>query len=88
MPINMLLIFEIMTLDHVSPATVSRCGMIYMDPKALGWKTLALSWVINCNPVWMDGNSDLIIDLFSFIFPPVSFEVFVICVVSDLRIFF
>ncbi|GAB0094584.1 Dynein heavy chain [Sergentomyia squamirostris] len=69
MPQNMILIFELMTLEHISPATVSRCGMVFMEPQALGWKTLAASWITQCNPVWVEGNQDFILDLFAWIFP-------------------
>jgi dynein heavy chain, axonemal len=38
------LLFEVGDLQYASPATVSRCGMVYLDPKNLGYKPHFQKW--------------------------------------------
>nr|CAK6928266.1 unnamed protein product [Fasciola hepatica] len=39
------LLFEVSDLQYASPATVSRCGMVYLDPSNLGYMPYWTSWI-------------------------------------------
>ncbi|XP_051280505.1 dynein axonemal heavy chain 12 [Dicentrarchus labrax] len=68
---QMSLIFEAMDLSQASPATVSRCGMIYMEPSQLGWDPLVISWM-NTLPEALQSpdNQSLLLELFHWLLPP------------------
>lgn len=41
----MTMMFEVEDLSQASPATVSRCGMVYLEAQQIGWFALVKSYV-------------------------------------------
>ncbi len=39
------MLFEVFDLQYASPATISRCGMVYVDPKDIGWSPFLWRWL-------------------------------------------
>ncbi|XP_025092040.1 dynein heavy chain 10, axonemal-like isoform X1 [Pomacea canaliculata] len=39
------MLFEVFDLQYASPATISRCGMVYVDPKNLGYTPYWQKWL-------------------------------------------
>lgn len=44
MPETCTMLFEVQDLKVASPATVSRCGMVYLEPVHLGWEPHIATW--------------------------------------------
>jgi len=63
----MRMLFEVQDLAVASPATVSRCGMVYMTPEELGWKPYVKSWIPRIYPdetILNVEHKDLLLALF------------------------
>ncbi|KAH0814233.1 hypothetical protein GEV33_008564 [Tenebrio molitor] len=67
---NKRIIFEIENLNQASPAMVSRCGIIYMDPYTINWKPLLSSWLRCGGFEWQEGYEENFTTLFDWIIPP------------------
>lgn len=70
---RMNLIFEPMDLEHASPATVSRCGMIYMEPSQLGWQTFFESYKVQLKEKLLFEQVELLVDIVDWLFPPIFY---------------
>ena len=55
----MTMMFEVEDLAVASPATVSRCGMVYMEPESLGLSPFVTSW-LNILPEKVKANKYIV----------------------------
>ncbi|XP_050671120.1 dynein axonemal heavy chain 3 isoform X2 [Leptidea sinapis] len=66
---KMNLIFEAADLEFASPATVSRCGMIYMEPEQLGWRAFLTSYNVLLTKKLIPEQYELIQELIDWLVP-------------------
>jgi dynein heavy chain len=68
---TMNMIFEVRDLEVASPATVSRCGMIFVEPEEMGWDPMFQSWM-QARPEFMeDAHKEALRELITWLVPPV-----------------
>ncbi|KAK2964418.1 putative Dynein axonemal heavy chain 6 [Blattamonas nauphoetae] len=64
------LLFEVENLDEASPATVSRCGMVYIDPAGLPWITVVQRWMQQLDDkLWPPSLKEFTLELFEATLP-------------------
>jgi dynein heavy chain, axonemal len=63
---RMTMMFEVEDLAVASPATVSRCGMVYMEPGAIGNEPLIKSWIKTCPETFSHHRKNLLPTLESY----------------------
>ena len=67
---TMNMIFEPQDLEVASPATVSRCGMVYYEPHQMGLYPSLMSWLNTLPETFSDGIKDVIESIFKWLVPP------------------
>ncbi|XP_023668206.2 dynein axonemal heavy chain 6 [Paramormyrops kingsleyae] len=58
------MMFEVQDLAVASPATVSRCGMVYIDPNELKWMPYVQSWITGLPEKITEAMRRYLLDLF------------------------
>lgn len=59
----------LLTVFFPQPATVSRCGMVYLEPSSFGWRPLLTSWLASLPPALQDHHA-LILALMDWLVQP------------------
>ena len=67
---NMNMIFEPMDLAVASPATVSRCGMVYLEPHQMGWEPIFYSWKNKLPATLLEEHFKTVNELAEVVIPP------------------
>ncbi|GBG26414.1 Dynein heavy chain 7, axonemal [Hondaea fermentalgiana] len=64
------MVFEPIDLAVASPATVSRCGMVYMEPEKLGWRPMADAWLRRLREKVGDEGCETLREIFDWLVAP------------------
>ena len=68
------MIFETADLEQASPATVSRCGMVYMEPAELGWEPVFSSYLTDLQGIFSEEEVYIFLFITYYIFLNVLFN--------------
>ncbi|XP_032099375.1 dynein heavy chain 6, axonemal isoform X2 [Sapajus apella] len=58
------MLFEVQDLRVASPATVSRCGMVFVDPEELKWMPYVKTWMTGISEKLNEETQEYILNLF------------------------
>uniref|UniRef100_A0A8C8Z9L8 Dynein axonemal heavy chain 6 n=1 Tax=Prolemur simus TaxID=1328070 RepID=A0A8C8Z9L8_PROSS len=58
------MLFEVQDLKVASPATVSRCGMVFVDPEELKWMPYVKTWMTGISKKLTEETQEYILNLF------------------------
>ena len=72
MSAKMRMMFEPEDLEEASPATVSRVGMVFMEPRRMGWRPQVQSWLATL-PEPLTPHLGHLTELFEWLVPPLLF---------------
>ena len=69
----MTMMFECADLAVASPATVSRCGMVYMEPETLGWRPIMEAFFENKLPAVLAEEREYLTEMFEWLVPACTY---------------
>jgi len=70
------MLFEVFDLQYASPATISRCGMVYVDPKNLGYYPFYEKWAKIKHETYSEVMYESLKELYNKYIPPCIDRIF------------
>ena len=68
----MTMMFEVADLKVASPATVSRCGMVFLEPETLGWRPHMQAYLDYRLPKSLEESREQLMGIAEWLLPPVT----------------